>query len=127
MYQGVLYGRTQVLRVDGMIAAVAVLALALGLAHRSSGDPKAPDVSAPDRWNIVTGATGLLVLVVSVVSLFSPIDKPGLPKAACPNARTLQAPYVGLTVGKLGNNSRSGPGRAYPANGRFPADCSVGL
>ncbi|MER7805077.1 hypothetical protein ABTX71_32685 [Streptomyces parvulus] len=127
MDQGVLYGRTQVLRVDGMIAAVAVLALALGLAHRPSSGTTAPGVSAPDRWTIVTAATGLLVLVVSAVSLFSPIDEPGLPKAACPYTRTQQAPYVGLTAGKLGNNSRSGPGRAYPANGRFPADCSVGF
>ncbi len=126
--QGVLYGRMQVLRVDGMIASVAVLALAFGLAHRPTGSAPRPEgVAAPERWNIVTGALGLLVLIVSVVSLFSPVDRPGLPKAACPNARTHGAPYVGLTSGKLGNNSRSGPGRAFPANGRFPTDCSVGF
>ncbi|MFJ2257024.1 hypothetical protein ACIOKD_01565 [Streptomyces sp. NPDC087844] len=126
--QGVLYGRMQVLRVDGMIAAVAVIALAFGLAHRPAGSaPRTESVAAPERWNIVTGALGLLVLIVSVVSLFSPVDRPGLPKAACPNARTQGAPYVGMTSGKLGNNSRSGPGRAFPANGRFPADCSVGF
>ncbi|MGW6009151.1 hypothetical protein [Streptomyces sp. NPDC055210] len=125
---GVLYGRMQVLRVDGIIAALAVLALAFVLAHRPAGSaPRTEGVAAPERWNIVTGALGLLVLIVSVVSLFSPVDRPGLPKAACPNARTQGAPYVGLTSGKLGNNSRSGPGRAFPANGRFPADCSVGF
>ncbi|MBV2354226.1 hypothetical protein KUM39_07595 [Streptomyces sp. J2-1] len=125
--QGVLYGRTQVLRVDGMIAALAVLALALGLAHRPPGGASGPALGASDRWNVVTGVTGLLVLAVSAVSLFSPIDRPGLPKAACPNARTQKTAYVGLTAGDLGNNSRSGPGRAHPANGRFPADCSVGF
>lgn len=124
--QGVLYGRMQVLRVDGIIAAFAVLALSLGLAHRPVLT-EGTGVSAPDRWNVVTAATGLLVLIVSAVSLFSPIDEPGLPKASCPNARTQGAPYIGLTHGELGNNSRTGPGRAFPANGRFPADCSVGF
>lgn len=36
-------------------------------------------------------------------------------------------PYVGITSGAEGDNSRQGPARSYPANGRFPANCSVGF
>ncbi|MET9498159.1 hypothetical protein [Streptomyces sp. NPDC006552] len=129
---GVLYGRTRVLRVDGLVAAVAVLALAVRLAARRPPPPSAPaeaEVSASpaDRWNIVTAATGLLVLAVSAVSLFSPVDEPGIPKASCANARTRGTQYLGLTSGEFGNNTREGPGRAFAANGRFPPGCSVGF
>lgn len=120
---GVLYGRTQVMRVDGVIAALAVLALAEFL-HRCS---EPGDRSAGGRWNIITAATGLLILLVSLVSLLSPVDEPGLPKAACTNAPTHGAGYIGITDGKAGNNSRTGPSRISPANGRFPANCAVGF
>jgi hypothetical protein len=36
-------------------------------------------------------------------------------------------PYRAVTIGKLGNYSRSGPGVSYPQTGRYDTNCTVGF
>jgi hypothetical protein len=69
----------------------------------------------------------VIAVLVSVLNLFFPADRVGLAKQTCVGAHTLHAKYIGITAGPDGNNTRTGPARSYPANGRFSKDCSVGF
>jgi hypothetical protein len=78
----------------------------------------------------MSGVTALVAagtLVVSLMNLLEPVNPPRLAVPACPGARDSNVPLVGTTSGTDGDNSRQGPARSFPANGRFPADCSVGF
>ncbi|MGW0422782.1 hypothetical protein [Streptomyces sp. NPDC003015] len=123
VHQGILYGDTQVSRVDGIVASfgIGVVAAIVARTAPSSGE------SLVDRAGLLTAIAGAVVLLISAVNLFVPADKVGLSKPSCTGSHTLKAKYIGITAGEFGNNSRSGPARHYPANGRFSADCSVGF
>ncbi|MFJ4784599.1 hypothetical protein [Streptomyces sp. NPDC088794] len=123
VYLGILYGSTQVSRVDGIIASliIGVIAAIIARTAPSSG------TSLVDRAAVLTAIAGAVVLLVSGVNLFFPAEKVGLAKPSCSGSRTLKVKYIGITAGEVGNNSRSGPARYYPANGRFAADCSLGF
>jgi len=136
---GVLYGATAVARVDGIVAgtfglglAAATAALARMKARRQSqsappgGKEQKPPAFA-DRVATLTAIGSVVALLVSVLNLFFPVDQPGQAKPTCAGAHTLRTKYVGITTGPDGNNSRSGPARSFPANGRFARDCSVGF
>jgi hypothetical protein len=61
------------------------------------------------------------------MNLLEPLTPPRFTTAACPGANLNNVPYVGITAGLNGDNSRVGPARAYLPDGRFPAGCSVGF
>lgn len=121
--QGILYGTAQVSRVDGVVASLGIGVVAAMIARTASSS----GTSLVDRAALLTAIGSVVVLLISAVNLFVPAEKVGLAKPSCSASRTLKAKYIGITAGELGNNSRSGPARYYPANGRFSADCSVGF
>jgi hypothetical protein len=131
---GILYGASPVSHIDAMIGAVFAVGIAfaaLGWKGRRDTQLQASEGSPSQRWtDWVSGITALIgaaTLVISLMNLLEPLNPPTLAKSACPGARDSNVPYVGITSGVDGDNSREGPARAYPANGRFPADCSVGF
>jgi len=135
---GVLYGTSAVSRVDGIVAGavgfgLAGLAAGRALKHakqqsqaqHSSNDEKPPAIA--DRVATLTAIASVIAVVVSVINLFSPVDLVGQTKPTCSGAHTQNTAYVGITTGPDGNNSRGGPARSFPANGRFARDCSIGF
>ncbi|MFJ7213514.1 hypothetical protein [Amycolatopsis sp. NPDC098790] len=129
---GVLYG-TAVAQADWVLAASltfggAWTVLGWSLEH---GEPAKDDRRPMQRWTdglaCATGLASAITLVVTLVNLFEPATPPEISTAACPGAPVRQAgePYLGLTAGPEGNNSRSGPSSASTPNGRFPKGCSV--
>jgi hypothetical protein len=131
---GILYGASAVSHIDaitGAAFAVGIAFGALGWKGRADAAPQANEGHASQRltdWvSGITALVGAATLVISLMNLLEPLNPPGLAKAACPGARDSNVPYVGITSGVDGDNSRQGPARSYPANGRFPADCSVGF
>lgn len=134
--EGILYGAPQVSRVDGIVAGLAGIGLAflsaflvrqLGGAGGSGGGTFAQSRSFVDQVAVITALAGVVTLIVSGTNLFVPLERSGVAVHACPGARTRNAAYVGITAGPDGNNSRTGPARYYPADGRFPKDCALGF
>src|SRR5581483_9068467 len=80
-----------------------------------------------DRVATLTAIASVIAVIVSTVNLFVPVELPSRAKPACPGAQDRAAPYTGITAGSSGNNSRSGPARSFPPDGRFPTDCSIGF
>ncbi|OLZ51124.1 hypothetical protein BS329_17950 [Amycolatopsis coloradensis] len=123
-----LYGSAAVARVDGIIASGLGLGLALATLafSRRPATPDGPATFA-DRAAALAAVGSVAALAISSVNLFWPAERPGIAKPACAGAHTTNVPYVGITIGPDGNNSRSGPARSYAANGRFAKDCSLGF
>lgn len=129
---GVLYGSASVARVDGITAGVfgfgmALIAFALSRRARSKQPTSPAARSFNDRVAALTAIASVIAVIVSTVNLFVPVELPSRAKPACPGAQDRAAPYTGITAGPSGNNSRSGPARSFPPNGRFPTDCSIGF
>jgi hypothetical protein len=131
---GILYGAAAVSHVDAIVAALIVIGLALiawGRSGRKTTQTTSTDPDSGSQWtNWATGITALAAtaaLVVSLMNLFDPLTPPRLATSACPGARVNNVPYVGITAGPDGVNSRQGPSRSYLPNGRFAGNCSVGF
>jgi len=131
---GILYGTSAVSHVDAIVGALIAIGVALiawgwkGASGKSVADGDANHGQPWTGW--VSGVTALVAagaLVVSLMNLLEPLNPPRLATSACPGARDSSVPYVGITSGLEGDNSRLGPARSYPANGRFPAGCSIGF
>lgn len=130
---GVLYGATAVTRMDRIIAGAVGLGLAAAsaaavrrAARRSNGKDDKP-FTFVDGVAVLTAIGSVVAVLVSGVNLFVPVDYVGQATSTCAGARTRGAEYVGVTTGPDGDNTRVGPGRSFPANGRFAKDCSVGF
>jgi hypothetical protein len=134
---GVLFGEQAVNRVDVAVASMfgiglALLAFARADRLRSAPVPQPGDESRGssllnDRLSMVTGIVSVGALVIASVNLFVPVQLPSRPRGACPGAQDRAAPYIGITASENGNNSRQGPAVSFPANGRFPGDCTIGF
>ena len=87
--------------------------------------------STGQSWaNWASGATALVAagaLVVALLNLVQPLNPSRLAMPACPGARDLSVPYVGITAGLDGDNGREGPALSYLPDGRFPTGCSIGF
>jgi hypothetical protein len=127
---GVLFGDQAVNRVDVIVASVFGIALAFivfaGPPQSSDGKPTRLGL-LNERVSIVTGIVSVGALVIASVNLFVPVQLPSRPRAACPGAQDRAAPYIGITANETGNNSRQGPAVSFPANGRYPGDCTIGF
>jgi hypothetical protein len=129
---GVLYGSASVARVDGIAASLfgggaAVVATAWSRRARSQQTTNDTAKTFADRAATLTALASLVALCVSTVNLFVPVELPSRAKLACPGVQDRTAPYIGITSGPQGDNSRNGPSRTFDPDGRFPADCSIGF
>lgn len=133
--EGVLYGGEAVNRVDIAIVSlfgIGVAGFAMARARHIHAKKETDTNNEPSAWindrlSAVTALVSAGALIVSSINLFWPVELPSRPRAACPGAQDRSAPYIGITAGADGNNSRQGPSLSYPANGRFPANCTIGF
>ena len=137
VHEGILFGTAAVSRIDRIVASLIGFGAATGataLARRNArkaGPPTAQKDAKEafvDRAAVLVALGTIVTLVVSAVTLFSPVEQAGLSQQpSCPGSHSLSASYIGITAGPEGNYSRTGPARHYPANGRFSKGCSLGF
>lgn len=142
VHEGILFGNAAVSRIDRIVASLLGLGTAgaatvLARRHAEQIAKKTGPTTGQstysakdtfvDRAAALTALGTIVTLLVSTVTLFSPIERAGLSQPSCPGSHSLSASYIGITAGPDGNNSRSGPARYYPANGRFSKGCSLGF
>jgi hypothetical protein len=131
---GVRYGIAAVSRADRIIAGSFSLGLALTSAAVARKHQKSHGSGSNDKPSTFVDGVAVFAAIGSVVAvlvlalnLFAPAERADQAKPTCAGARTLRTKYDGITTGPEGNNSRSGPARSFPANGRFAQDCSNGF
>lgn len=129
---GLLYGAGKIVTAD--VAISIVLLLVLAVQRSGNTENAAPDDSdevTASSWGDRVGAVALVLgipaLIASGLNLLAPPTPQGVSAGACAGTQTYHTAYLGLTVGPLGDFTRSGPGLSFAQTGRLDKDCTVGF